>query len=211
GVGSRCWIAWGQWLLGVPDRALRSVEEAVALAERLGHPFTLDFAHLSAATVRLSRGEAAAARVHLERADAISTAEGFAYQHAIWAALKGWSLVLSGRPDEAIVRFREALAGYRATGAGVARPGVLALLAYATAMTGRLDEGFALVTEGLDEAERTSQQLHVVPLHVTRGDLLMWRGDPSGQAAEAEACYRHALELARGFEAHMLEVRPAVG
>src|SRR5262249_24538463 len=75
----RCWIGWGQWLLGVPDRALRSVEEAVALAERLGHPFTLDFAHLSAATVRLSRGEAAAARVHLERADAISTAEGFAY------------------------------------------------------------------------------------------------------------------------------------
>jgi hypothetical protein len=69
-------------------------------------------------------------------------------------------------------------------------------------------EGLRHVARGLEEAERTTQQLHVVQLHVTRGDLLLWSGG-ADQAAAAEACYRQALGLARGLRAPMLELRPA--
>jgi tetratricopeptide (TPR) repeat protein len=206
GVACRSWLGWTQWLRGTPDRAVASAEEAIALAERLGHPFTLDFAHLAAATVRLSRGEPGQALGHLERAAAISSEEGFAYQSAVCASLEGWAFVLRGRPDDAITRLLEGLAGYAATGAAVARPGVIALLAYATAMTGRLNEALRYVAEGMDDVRRTGERLHLVQLKLTRGDLLLRGAD---RPAEAEASYRDALDLARDLGARMLELRAA--
>jgi len=206
GVACQSWLAWAQFLRGTPDRSLRSAEDALALAERLGHPFTLNFAHISVATVRLFRGETQAALGHLERAAAISGAEGFAYHRAVGATVEGWALVTLGRPEEAIERFREGLAGYEATGAAVTRPSVVALLAYALAMTGRVDEGLEQVAQGLDEAERTQQRLHLVQLNLTRGDLLLLGGR---SRADAEACYRSALDLAHGYGTTMLELRAA--
>jgi predicted ATPase len=206
GVACQSWLGWAQYLRGIPDQSLRSVEEALALAERLGHLFTLNFAHISVATVRLFRGETQAALGHLERAAAISNAEGFAYHRAVGATVEGWALVTLGRPEDAIARLREGLAGYEATGAAVTRPSVLALLAYALAMTGRMDEGLEQVAQGLDEAERTHQRLHLVQLNLTRGDLLLLGGRPK---ADAELCYRRALDLAHGFGTTMLELRAA--
>src|SRR5262249_59819118 len=113
------------------EQALRGVEDALVFAESLGHPFTLVFAHLSAALVRLFRWEHQPALLDLERAAAISTEEGFAYQRAVGASLQGWAAVLQGRPDDAIAHLHDSLAGYRATGAALARPGLFALLAQA--------------------------------------------------------------------------------
>src|SRR5262249_55396131 len=190
-----------------PHQALRRVEDGLALAERLGHPFSLDFAHLATAMVRLFRWEIEPALVHLEHAAAISGEEGFAYQRAVCATLEGWARVLQGRPDDAIARLRDGLAGYAATGTAVARPASTALPAHATAMRGRVPEGLELVAEGMADAERTNQRFHLVQLHLTRGDLLLWGAEP--QPAEAEACYRRALDLARSFDALFHQLRAA--
>ena len=209
GVACRCWLGWGQWLRGVPDQALRSAEEGLGLAERLGHPFTLDFALLATAMLHLFRWEVQPALGHLERAIAISNDEGFAYQRAVGALLEGWAMLMRGRPDDAIGRLRESLAGHEATGTALARPGVLALLAHATGMAGRLDEALEYVTAGIDDAERTGQRIHLVQLHSTRGDLLLWGGDAPDRAIEAERCFRRALNLAHDLGAPILELRAA--
>src|SRR4029077_3497956 len=85
GAACRCWLGWGQWLRGVPDQALRSAEEGLALAERLGPPFPLGFAILATAMLCLFRWDRQPVLGHLERAIAISNDEGFAYQRAIGA------------------------------------------------------------------------------------------------------------------------------
>jgi tetratricopeptide (TPR) repeat protein len=203
GVGCRTWLSWVQWLQGHAAQSLASVEDAVALADRLGHPFSRDFAHLCAATVRLYRGEASHALQHVALAAEISSQEGFAYQRATAAVLEGWAFVIQGRPDDALRRLRDGLDGYAATGAAVARPGVMALLAYATAMTGHPDDALAHVADGLDDAQRTGQRLHLVQLHLTRGDILAWGG------ASGEESWTQALATARALHAPMLAVRPA--
>lgn len=205
GVACRCWSGWLHWACGRPDTSLRFVREGLALAERLEHPFTLNFAHLAAATVYLYRGEATAARSHLDHAAAIGQAEGFAYQLAAGGSLEGWALLTEGRPDAALARLRAALDGFRTTGAAVNRPASLGLLAYATAMSGRVDEALEHVRTGIEEAERTHERLHLVQLYQARGHLLGGRGGP----AAAEASYARALELAREFGAAMLELRAA--
>ncbi len=208
GVGCRCWLAWMQWLQGFPDRALATAGDGLALAQRLGHAFTLNWAHLAAAVVRLYRGEPTAAQEHLERAAAIGHQEGFAFQLALGASFEGWALLMQGQPDDALARFRAGLEGHRVTGAGVGRPGLLSFLAYATAMTGRIDDGLACIDEGIEDAERTHQPLYLVFLHQARGDLLGWRGD---DPAVAEASYRLALEQARELGTPALELRAATG
>jgi hypothetical protein len=91
----------------------------------------------------------------------------------------------------------------------VARPASTALLALATAMTGRVAEGLELVAEGMADAERTNQRFQLVQLNLTRGDLLLWGADSEAEAAEAESCYRRALDLARSFAAQSNELRAA--
>src|SRR5262249_61550080 len=135
------------------------------------------------------------------REHAASTPEqaGSAPQPAVGAPPEGWAPVLQGRPEAAIVRLPDGLARYAATGTAVARPASTALLAHATAMTGRVPEGLELVAEGMADAERTNQRFHLVQLLLTRGDLLLWGAEP--RPAEAEACYQRALDLARRFDA----------
>src|SRR5262249_31753767 len=206
--GCRSWLGWVHWSRGVPEQALRSVEEALAVAEALGHPFTLTFALLAAAVVRLHRWEARPALLHLERAAALAAEEGFAYQRAVGACLRGWASVLQGRPDDAIVHLTDSLSGYRATGAALPRPVVYALLWNASAMARRPEEGPTSVAEGMSSVTRTGQLSHLMQLRLTRGDLLIWSGDPAGPA-EAETCYRCALDMARAFRPPMLELRAA--
>src|SRR4029453_6924817 len=51
------YAAWALWLLGYPDQARKSSQEALALAEGLSHPLSLTFALYFAATLHQSRRE----------------------------------------------------------------------------------------------------------------------------------------------------------
>jgi tetratricopeptide (TPR) repeat protein len=200
GVGCTAWLAWVHFQQGRADRAVAMANDAVALADRLAHPFTRDIARIAAAMVHLSRGESGPALDLVAQAAAISSREGFAYALATGAALTGWALLTQGKPDEALRRIDDALEGFRRTGAAAGRPAVLGSKAIALAMLGRHDEAMPLLDDAIAEAERSGQRLHLGQLHVTRGDLL-------GGAEEGEPCYRRGLEAARDVGAAMLALR----
>jgi tetratricopeptide (TPR) repeat protein len=209
GAACPCWLGWICWLRGEPDRAVRAVDEALALAAELAHPFTTTFVRLAGAIVRLQRGEVGEATAHLDVADAIAREEGFAYHVALGAALRGWGLLQQGRPTEALARLAEGLAGHDATGARVGRPGFLGLRGWAKAMLGQPEQGMADVEEGIAEAERTHQRLHRGPLQRIRGLLLLAGGDDPERTAEAERCFQRALEAAQAMGARMPALQAA--
>src|SRR5262249_43596228 len=85
-----------RWMLGYPDQALQGMEETLALARRLAHPFSLaQVLHFSAHLHQLRR-EPQAARAQAEAALALCTEQGIAHYGA-WSLLpRGWALAQQG-------------------------------------------------------------------------------------------------------------------
>jgi class 3 adenylate cyclase len=80
------------WLLGFPDRAAERVDEALALARELQHPFTFAAALTFASFVRQFRGEPTRVRELGRQTVAHSTEQGFRFFVPQGLILEGWAL-----------------------------------------------------------------------------------------------------------------------
>ncbi len=67
--------------------------------------------------------------------------------------------------------------------------------------------GLSALAEGLEAVERHGERLWEPELHRLRGELLLTQ---AGDEAEAEVCFRQAIELARRLQAESLELRAAM-
>jgi predicted ATPase len=82
---------------------------------------------------------------------------------------------------------------------------VLCSLAAGLGRTGRLKEGFDVLEEGFTSVAKTGYQLDLALLHHVKGELLLVE-NPS-DVAEAEQCFRTAIEIARRQSARSEELR----
>jgi class 3 adenylate cyclase/predicted ATPase len=206
-VVCQCFAAHDLWYLGYPDRALVSIQDALTLAQQLAHPFmlvhTLDFA----AWLHLYRREGQLTREQAEADIALATEHKIAFFLAHGTIFRGWALVEQGRRTEGIAQIRQGLAAYRATGAECERPYLLALLAEAYGKVGQPEEGLLVLEEAL-AGVRKGWRCCEAELYRLKGELLL---EVSAESkAEAEACFRQALDIARHQQARSLELRAAV-
>ena len=123
--------------------------EAVALAKKLSHPFSLAVALDYAAMFHQFRREPHAVCEQAEAAIALCTEQGFAYYLAWGTTMQGWARVAQGQHEVGLAQIRRGLVALRATGAALRLPYYLALLAEACGQTGQATEGLALLTEAL--------------------------------------------------------------
>jgi predicted ATPase/class 3 adenylate cyclase len=206
GVACLSYSATTLWLLGYPEQAFATSREALALARTLQHPFSLAYALNIAAAHCQRAGDPAGARAMAEHASAISAEHGIPYFGAWGPIMRGWALTQEGRHQEGIELQREGLAAYVATGAQLARPYFLGLLAESHGAAARPREGLAVLDEALVVANRTGEVYWNAELHRLRGELILAE---AGSAA-SEACFRQALETARRQQATSLELRAAM-
>jgi DNA-binding winged helix-turn-helix (wHTH) protein/tetratricopeptide (TPR) repeat protein len=211
GVDSRCALSETLYLLGYPDQALRSSQEALALARELAHPFSLAEALGRAARIHRLRGAQQAAQTLEEASLALYREQGFtqgAAQEMVW---HGWDLVKQGESKAGIAQMSQGIEALRTTGAEVERPWLLSALAMAYGQAGRADEGLALLDEALAMVHQTGKRLDESGLYRCKGDLLLARdGTRHTSAAEAEACFHQALAIARRQQGKILELRAAM-
>jgi len=71
------YAAWALWLLGYPDQALQSSQEALTLAQELSHPYSLACAMNTVARLHQFRRERQAAQERAEALVAFSSNRGF--------------------------------------------------------------------------------------------------------------------------------------
>src|SRR5262249_18499313 len=146
GLSCTCHAAWTLWALGYPARAAARLQEALALARSLDHPFTLAHACRFAAAFHLSRGEHDLAQDQVDATLALSAEHGFRLFLAIGRFHRGWLLAEQGREDEGLALMREWVEVCRNIRAECLMPSYLAWLAEMCRRTGQAAEGLALVS-----------------------------------------------------------------
>jgi predicted ATPase len=195
--------AWALWLLGYPDQALKRDQEALAMAQELSHPFSIVFALNFSAGLHQFRLETQAVKERSATVIALSTKQGFPFWIAGATVRQGWALAMEEETEEGIVQMRQGLAAWQATGAEVGVPHYLALLAEAYGQAGQAEEGLSVLADALASVHNTKQHCWEAELYRLKGELLM----QAEAEADAEACFRQAIQVARRQQAKSLELR----
>jgi predicted ATPase len=213
------YAAWTLWRSGYPDRARQKVDEVLAFARDLSHPFSLAFAlDFAGAGVHIFLRDARVVQACTEELMELCREESFPYWLAWGTVRRGWVLVERGRVEEGIAEIRQGMDAVRITGAELSLLYVLAQLAEAYGKLGRVDEGLSLLDEALALADRTGERWYDAELHRLRGELTLERSrvprsvEPSPAEVEREAtsCLLKAVEIARRQEAKSFELRATV-
>ncbi len=98
GVSALGFAAWNLLQLGRPDAALARAHEAVALARRLDHPFSLAYALFFETAVHLLRRDVAAQRERALEVGALSEVQGFPLWLGLGRVFHAAARVLPGDP-----------------------------------------------------------------------------------------------------------------
>jgi DNA-binding winged helix-turn-helix (wHTH) protein/predicted ATPase len=209
------------WLLGYPDQALKSIHDALTLAQELSHPFSLAFALIGAARLHQCRREG---KMTQERADAaitLSTEQRFSPWLARGTTYRGWALAEQGQGEEGIAEIRQGLAVTRSIEQELGGTQLLAMLAETYGGVGQPEEGLAALAKALVLVDKTEERMAEAELYRLKGQLTLQKlsviscqfsvtdprpliPDPQG---EAEACFLKAIEVAQKQQAKSLELR----
>jgi predicted ATPase len=207
GVVCHSFAARALWYLGYPDQGLARSHEALTLAQQVAHPFSLCVALCHAAMFHGLPREVRAAQERAEAAICLAKEHGLLPWTVPGSIIRGWALAQQGHAREGIAQIEQGLIAYRATGAEVARPSFLALLAEAHGVVGQPEAGLTALAEALTLVDKTGERHYEAEIYRLKGELLLQR--PSNNATEAETCFHHALDLARNQQAKSWELRAA--
>ena len=189
--------------LGFPDQALARSSAAIAEARQLAHPPSLAGSWASGAILLSLIGDSAALDERVDRLVEVATEQGFPHYRAEGTIYRGWSKVKNGNVVEGLFLLRSGATAYRATGATSWVPYYIALVAAACKISGRVEEGLALLDEALQLSESTGERWFLAELNRHKGQLMLRLGNTKA----AEELYRKALSIAEKQEAKLWELR----
>ncbi|MBV8451142.1 MAG: hypothetical protein JOZ29_02560 [Deltaproteobacteria bacterium] len=207
-VNPRSVLGWTLFWLGYPDQALKLCNEALAIAQSGTSRHSQAFAEAYLADLHSFRREAHLTQESAERLIVLASEHGFPIWRAIGTTLRGWCIAVQGHYDEGIALIREGSNSVRSAGITARGLNDLFLLAGACLEAGHISEGLDTLTEA---RALVSQPEHPVlgVIELFKGNLLSkWGGS---RAAEAEDCFRAAIEIARKFNNKMAELQAISG
>ena len=202
-VASLLLLSWDLWFLGHPDQSLSRVSEALALAEELGHPYTVAFAYYMASVVHLLRGDASrafeAAGISLET----SQEQRFSLYGILSRISQGRAIADLGRLDEGRAEISQGIEEAQSNGVGFMAPMMDSWLADTYSKTGENEYALSIVERAL--AKTCGGRSWELELHRQRAQILL-ELDPS-QVREAESQFKKSIEVARSQNAKSMELR----
>jgi predicted ATPase len=193
--------------LGYPDRALALCRDGLALAEALAHPFTVAVALWATGILHQLRRESDATRVAGERMISYCSEKGLPPMVPLGKVFRGDALARQGEFAEGIAQMREGIAELRSIGTLFSVPSFFPALASAFARSGNVGDGLAALEEGLAMVKKGGDQFSLPEIHRVKATLLLARSAADRDAAKA--AFREAIDVARGQQARLLELRAA--
>ncbi len=218
GIGALNAAAMFNWMLGYPERAHERSTQAVALARKLDHPFSMSYALFHYGLLHLWMGEPqiviSSTRALLE----IALEHDFQVWSAVGSIIRGAALVWQESVDEGEQLVAQGMSVYRHLKTPpVFWPLLLGVQARACGMAGKAQDGlahinvalqFASEMAGLGNDSAMSALVFAPDMLGLKGELLL---DLSPEnATEAEALFQQAVTIAQQVRAPMLELRAAI-
>jgi predicted ATPase len=199
------------WLLGYPEQARQRSLEALTLMQELSHPFRRAYLLILAAMLHHSLREEQAVQERAETVIALCTEYEFPLYRAGGTIIQGWGLVVQGQEEVGIAQMHQGLSAWQATGARLAWPGWLSLLAEAYGNAGQVEEGLRVLVEALAAVHKSGERRWEAELYRLKGELLLRQPVGAGlkhvPLEEAETCFRQAVHIARRQRAKSLELQ----
>src|SRR5262249_38552589 len=195
--------SWVLWWLGYPNKALIRSHEAIALARRSSHPYSLGFALQYSSVLHQWRREMQLVKERSEAVIALMNEHGFVQWLGRGMSILGWVLAEQEAVDEGIRHIRQGLAMSVTAGLELGRQDSLILLAEAYGKARRAEEGLRVLTDVLTAVQQTGELHYEAELYRLKGELLLQQALQS----EAEACFQQAIDVARHQCAKSLELR----
>jgi predicted ATPase len=200
-VQCRMYSARILWLFGFSDRASDVMEAALALCQRIPHPYSLASALNSAALMHNSRREFDTA---LRRAVINLASEHHLLQMIEYATMcRGTALVGLGQVAEGMTLLRAGLVNWHSLGAHLHDTEWLGFLAQAHLAAGQLGNALSALDQATETAAATGEAHHLAELHRLRGVVLATTGD----TVEAASWLQRAIDVGRSQHAKLLELR----
>ena len=207
GVYCRRELAWTKWYQGYPEQALDLVREALALAQKIAHPFSEVGALAFVSYLQYLRRDVQACREMAEETITLSSEHGAVLWKLIGSMLQGWALTEQGPAEEGIVEIGQGLRAYQATGLRSSASHYLGMLAEVHLKLGQVTEGLAALDEALIEVEEIRERLSEPEFYRLKGELLSKQG---ADDAEVEQQFFKAIDIARQQSAKSWELRATV-
>lgn len=198
-------LSWDLWFLGYPDQSLSRVSEALALAQDLGHPYTVAFAHYMTSVVHLLRGDAARAFESAEKSFEVSQEQRFSLYVILSRISRGRAVGDLGRLGEARTEIALGIDEARRNGVGFMLPMMDSWLADMYAKAGENECALSIVEGALANIGDVTGRSWESELHRQRAQILVAL-NPS-KIREAESHLKKSIEVARGQSAKSLELR----
>jgi predicted ATPase len=192
------------------------IQQGLARAHAMVHPFGLGTALSLAAMLQLLRGDARAGQAHAEALMALASTHGLNALAALGRLLQGWAMAAQGQHSVGLAQMQQALAAQQATGQEAGRLMSMAVLAEQYGQAGQVEAGLHVLTAALASLNPQEPRLWEPELYRMRGILLLQAGDLTPDAsrraadAEAETCFQQALVLARRQGALAFVLRAAL-
>ncbi len=201
-------LASNLWVLGYPEQAMATAEEAVQEAENLNHPFTLCYILMSCVMVPLEIGDWARAEELNHRLSTIATKHELLTYARASAGWQGRLAVSRGDLSRGIELLHTALAALHEDGYELYRPQLSVTLAEGLAAAGQRELAYRTICEAVTWAETRSRILSLIDLLRVKGEILTSISQPD--SSEGEACLLESLQLARQRELLSLELRAGI-
>jgi predicted ATPase len=180
------------------------MEEGISLAKELNDMHGLAVAlSLAAGPGHYKRNPAEVERLASEVIE-LSTRQNFALWLAGGEILRGWARSVSGERDEGLYWIEDGIRNYRATGAIVYMPILLALKAEALHLAARIPAALEAIREAEALAERFEERSWCAELYRLRGVFLAAIG---ADETQIEASFCAAIRTAREQKSISLEKR----
>jgi hypothetical protein len=195
-----------RWQLGQPGEDDALIAQGVERARAQGNRFTIGLLRLFACTLRLLRRETGAAKTEaalLTRVDDELGMQGGGTSVA--KAFSACATLQEATTLSTLAELSEIVRGFLSQGTSLMSPIFLASLAEGYGRIGDVETGLEKIANALTLIEISGEREREAELYRLKGELLQKRDHPN--PAEAEFCFRRAIEVARSQEAKMFELR----